>query len=284
MFSDPSLYATALLGRWGIVDPPDVFGIATALGVDVEEQDVSGFDGALVRLKGSAIGIISVRRSINEVARKRFTVAHELGHLLLPGHDTSTVCASDRMENWAKDVPTPEMEANQFAAELLMPAALATGTVRTLKPTFEAAETISRLFHTSLTASAYRFTELTSHAVAVVWSSGGRIRWFKRSAEFAYWIRVREKLDPGSLAYDLFNRREVAASDDGIAARTWLDGDFDHDDRLVEHSRAIPSYGGVLTLLWIPEPFVRDQQDDDSLPELDPRDFSLGRRRWPNKK
>ena len=44
--------------------------------------------------------------------RKRFTIAHEIGHLLL-GH----TCTDPDIDN------DPEAEANQFAAELLMPIA-----------------------------------------------------------------------------------------------------------------------------------------------------------------
>ncbi|PIV86018.1 MAG: hypothetical protein COW50_03810 [Candidatus Moranbacteria bacterium CG17_big_fil_post_rev_8_21_14_2_50_41_107] len=42
--------------------------------------------------------------------RKRFTIAHEIGHLLM-GH----TCGQDDKDN------TKEIESNQFAAELLMP-------------------------------------------------------------------------------------------------------------------------------------------------------------------
>jgi Zn-dependent peptidase ImmA (M78 family) len=45
--------------------------------------------------------------------RRRFTIAHEIGHLLL-GH----TCTDPDLDN------DPEAEANQFAAELLMPLAL----------------------------------------------------------------------------------------------------------------------------------------------------------------
>lgn len=50
------------------------------------------------------------------VHRNRFTVAHEIGHLLL-GHTCQK--SSDFM-----DARTSETEANQFAAELLMPLAI----------------------------------------------------------------------------------------------------------------------------------------------------------------
>jgi hypothetical protein len=59
----------------------------------------------------------------NPKSRQRFTLAHELGHILIPWHTGSIVDHLDPDENseiegyWAM-----EQEANAFAAELLMPA------------------------------------------------------------------------------------------------------------------------------------------------------------------
>lgn len=51
--------------------------------------------------------------------RKRFTIAHELGHFCL-GHGSSFRDTST--QNWFLSNPEHERAANQFAAELLMPA------------------------------------------------------------------------------------------------------------------------------------------------------------------
>jgi Zn-dependent peptidase ImmA (M78 family) len=284
VIGDPSLYAVALLEQLGIHNPPDVLAIAAALGIGIEEPEVSSFDGALVRVRGSALGIIAIRRSIREPARKRFTVAHELGHLLLPGHDQSTICNGDNVENWAKGLASPEVEANQFASELLMPSSLALRQLGSHKPSFDVVDEIVHVFGTSLTASAYRFAELTSYAAAVVWSTRDTVRWFKRSGEFGYWIRVRERLDHGTLAHDLFINRDVPTSGARVPAAVWLDGDFDADDTVLEQSRPIPSYDGVLTLLSIPEPLTRERQTEEPLSELDPTEFTLRRKTWPTKR
>ena len=45
-----------------------------------------GFDGTLVRSKSAQKGVIGVRESIWENSRKRFTVAHEIGHFVIPYH------------------------------------------------------------------------------------------------------------------------------------------------------------------------------------------------------
>jgi Zn-dependent peptidase ImmA (M78 family) len=70
---------------------------------------------------GAVDGILVVHEGLPTIGfnpstawvRRRFTIAHEIGHLLL-GH----TCTDPDIEN------DPEAEANQFAAELLMPLAI----------------------------------------------------------------------------------------------------------------------------------------------------------------
>ena len=75
-----------------------------------------------MRAKGTPFGAIIVRDSIREPGRKNFTVAHEIGHCVLPGHDKADlVCTSTEVGNWSDSAKEFEREANEFAAELLMP-------------------------------------------------------------------------------------------------------------------------------------------------------------------
>lgn len=68
--------------------------------------------------------------------RQRFTLAHELGHFLLHGNSAAT------------DEQTQEFEANQFAAELLMPAKVAKSQLRQLR--FNELEELKRIWKTSM--------------------------------------------------------------------------------------------------------------------------------------
>lgn len=281
MSISPAAYAAAVLDRLGINDVPDVRDVAGKLGIGIEEREIESFDGALVRIKGSTVGVIALRRSIRESGRKNFTVAHEIGHLILPGHDESTVCRAEQVESWARGLSAKELEANQFASELLMPTAVATKVVGTPEPSFAPCEALAQGFGTSLTAAAYRFIELTSYACAVVWSSGGDVRWFKGSGEFGRWVRIRERVDTRTFAHDGFAGSKLPNRPEPVPADAWLDGKFDRDATVLEQSRAMPNYNGVLTLLWLkdnPEPI-----DDEALEPLDPTEFGLGRKRWPGK-
>src|SRR5258708_15060820 len=103
--------------------------IARSLGIDIKldkvDDDLSGF---LVRDGKSKRTVIGANKS-HHPHRRRFTIAHELGHYLL--HKGQKVYLDEnrgaftvnlRNSESAKGEDPEEREANLFAAELLMPA------------------------------------------------------------------------------------------------------------------------------------------------------------------
>lgn len=105
--------------------PVDVTRVAQHLGLTVHEAafdaDISGFlyqDGSQ-----AVVGINQAHSTV----RKRFTLAHECGHFVLHQKNTTyvdrnsgpTVLLRDRTSGQGSD--RKEVEANSFAAELLMP-------------------------------------------------------------------------------------------------------------------------------------------------------------------
>jgi Zn-dependent peptidase ImmA (M78 family) len=71
---------------------------------------------------------VAVLNSLHSKTRKRFTMAHELGHYLLHKHASRVFIDSSpiffRDEKSSMGVELQEIEANAFAAELLMPEAI----------------------------------------------------------------------------------------------------------------------------------------------------------------
>lgn len=67
---------------------------------------------------------ITINTEYTFPARKRFTLAHELGHIIIPWHNGDVKCDTDKpytMVNGTEMLDTQELEANIFASELLMP-------------------------------------------------------------------------------------------------------------------------------------------------------------------
>ena len=109
--------------------PVDIEVIARNLSVQVRKEpadkDLSGF---LLRDLKSKLVVIGVNSSHHK-NRQRFTIAHELGHLLL--HDGEIVHVDKDNQGFkvnlrdvkaGQGVDITEKEANLFAAEILMPA------------------------------------------------------------------------------------------------------------------------------------------------------------------
>lgn len=102
--------------------PIDVFLIANNKGIDIIPGDLGDISGLLFR-DGSRI-TIGVNQNHSET-RKRFTIAHEIGHLILHGdqplHVDKVFAVKLRSHVSSEAVDLEEIEANAFAAELLMP-------------------------------------------------------------------------------------------------------------------------------------------------------------------
>ena len=149
--------------------PVPVEEIATALGARVRyspfDEELSG----MIYIKGRS-PIIGVN-SLHHPNRKRFTIAHEIAHLMLHRHLIADhVHIDKRFPVLMRDVNSEtgnrrmEMEANRFAAELLMPSFLLSAMLK--KNGFDIdddspMEQLSRKFRVSKQALGYRIRNIT---------------------------------------------------------------------------------------------------------------------------
>jgi len=77
----------------------------------------------------------------------------------------------------------------------------------------------------------------------------------------------------GSYALDCFNFAEVPDHPEPVSAGIWIESWNVHEDSSIwEHSKGLPSYRSVLTLLWIKERIEKltDYDEDELLEELHP--------------
>lgn len=92
--------------------PVDVRRIAQALGIQIYQRPIKA-SGILIKDDSGEWIVVSIRDSVR---RQRFTIAHEIGHSRCGHQGLQFMCDSNfRADN------VIEREANQFAAELLMP-------------------------------------------------------------------------------------------------------------------------------------------------------------------
>lgn len=252
------------LERWGpayaramLAELPAKLGgvreIAAALRLDLREVEANGFDGALIRARNLPLGAIVVRESIREAGRKNFTIAHEIGHFVLPGHHrASLACIASDVGNWTDASAEKELEreADEFAAELLMPASLVEAIIMGVPPSLDVIEEIARKAGTSFSAAAWRYCDLATEKCAVVWSTEGAIQWAKRVAGFPFFLPKGQSVQEGTFAAACFEQAKVPSRPRAVAAHLWIPS-LDPSVRMLEQSKALPSYRSVISLLWM---------------------------------
>jgi Zn-dependent peptidase ImmA (M78 family) len=105
--------------------------------------------------------------SLHHPNRQRFTIAHEIGHLLLHRgkevHIDRTFRVNLRDDVSSKAVDQEEIQANRFAAELLMPRGMLIEDLKTQQIDYENEEALGELakrYRVSLQAMTFRLANL----------------------------------------------------------------------------------------------------------------------------
>ena len=159
--------AEQLLREAGIVAPPvPVEQLAERMGALVRYVPFDGqMSGLLHRSENGNRVVIGVN-SRHPTVRQRFSIAHELGHLALhePAFQIDQHAFVSFRNSKSSGASDPrEIEANQFAAALLMPEALLTACVEQLGENPDVEDSIRRLaqrFDVSTQAMSIRLTSL----------------------------------------------------------------------------------------------------------------------------
>lgn len=200
--------------------------------------------------------------------RKRFSLAHELGHFHLPSHRNvgafvegvghAFTCADRDLRARASDAARREWEANDFAAELLMPYRLFSRDVERREATFRTVVDLGApdQYDVSLTAAAWRLVETTREACALVVSVGGQVEWVVRSEAWRYpLVESRRAVPPGSAAAAVSTGESPNSEGEQLDPLVWLaspDGRWvaSNDIELFESTHAVPRLKQVLSLIW----------------------------------
>ncbi len=239
--------ASDLISRYGITEPEDIRleDIAYDLGVSVVEGTLENASARLVVNNKNAV--IRVNQEEAYPFRKRFSIAHELGHFILEhGHSLERICDDSSLNDWYGG--SEEAQANAFAAELLLPKSIFEPRCDVREVSLDVARELSQEFQVSLTPTARRFVELNPESCALVFSQGNKIKWVVRSASWKHFLRTGEQLNSASAAALFFKEGKVI--DEPIEARgdTWLDSPS--PEYLTEHTMGTTKLGFTISILW----------------------------------
>lgn len=243
--TSPEHVARALLDFLQIRPPVDLSTIIRKIGLRVVNVP-SDFEGALVRIENRPKGVIGLRTGMSK-RRRRFTIAHEIGHYVLPGHGISRAfCSEKRIGLLGKSTNEFESAANQFAGEFLLPRKAVGAIIGELGVSIDTCELVSECFQTSLTAAAVRCVELSDVSVALVESRNGVIRQVKRGGRFKDYVPINRKFGSEALANQLSEDQKHKQG--LVPAWAWIRIESTRP-KIMEDSLLIPKYNSVLTLL-----------------------------------
>lgn len=262
--SNVHIQAQKLLEDCGLDEITDLeMGLFVA-GLDaiLVEEELFNCDGKIVF--GTSKVVIKVSLNIQFEQRKRFVIAHEIGHLILhrnmqlPDDTFSNFNIFEGMENALKN-GNQELEANEFASELLMPQKLFLKEARGKKFSPLLIKNLSERFKTSLTATVFRYLRFDElHPICLIFIENGKVRYWKKSNDLKVWINDYIGLTPPSDSvakeyiqsnYDFVYKFEEKVQ--VINKSTWFKlGTYDEDSEFYEYCIPTKKYKTILSIIW----------------------------------
>lgn len=247
--------AVELLNSLGWVKPGDLSleEIVWSAGAFLKYSDMSKCEGRILMNKNNAI--ISISSKIKYQPKINFTIAHEIGHLIM--HRNISYLFSDTkqtLQQWLAR-GTHEMEANDFASELLMPSHLFKEKIRGKKLDLDLIKDTASYFGTSQTATFLKYKNLGNYAISIIYLENSRVVWHQESDDFPLkYIPKGFKAPEQSNCGDFFKGLSIEDEPTSIEALEWFPEDFNIDDylqlELYEQCYKV-SDTSILCCLWI---------------------------------
>lgn len=202
--------------------------------------------------------------SLESERRQRFTVCHELAHIVLGLPSTH-----DEVPSWSfSKRDSNEVMCDLFAAELLMPYQQWLNKVPDGDPSLEVIEFMAAEFQTSFPAAASRYANLASIPCAFVTMDRGMVRYAARSTTLRHAnarIPARTPVPPGSVAYDIRAGGVSGTRVDEVAQDVWFEN-WEKGLDMFELSRHYQPTDTTLSLLWF---------DEEDLPAVEVTRFGV---------
>jgi hypothetical protein len=225
--------------------------------------------------------------------RRRFTICHEIGHIVLG------LPSDHKVQWWSAKRPMAERLCDIFAAELLLPDHLFTPLAEAAPVSLVTIDRLAADFEASVTATGSRYALVVTTPCAFILSEDGRIRYPSRSKaliDARAWIAPRMDLPEGTLSHRVRSGSVPERSE--VSADVWF-SDWQRGGTLLEEARHLSKWDQTLSLVWFESEEVpsapvarqerrweyegrdavnrRDEEGNDGLKELD------GNLRWSHK-
>lgn len=239
--------------------------------------DIDSCEGMLVRNPKDTAewGIFYNGKASPE--RRRFTIAHELGHFILHrGQRQSFNCDKESVYSGIDTIRVIEREADDFASNLLMPGDLLRDWISNQRIDLHVLSAIAKRFQVSFEALCIRFIKFTpQRAILVYWDNGYVKYEWRSSSAVKTRARIRRNGDPaeplpGTLAADASIEQEWDGAE--MSAAIWCPEEAPHM-KLREFKHSYGARDRILTLLLLesaePRSWDRSWQDGESFDSYD---------------
>lgn len=227
------------------------------LHVEKKPPGMKGVSGALIFMEPRPLLIYSAEHQ--NAGFENFSIAHELGHYCLPDHPDQIVKGGGQhfsRAGFSEGALSIELEADHFAAGLLMPDFLVKKLVEESEIGLEGIRELTGSAEVSLTAAAIRVAQCARFPICIVVSEGAAVRYAFPSETFkdlGQNIFLRKGADLPStsttarfnaLSSNVASGRQVTGD---CRLRDWFD--TDRNPALDEQVVGLGSYGLTLTVL-----------------------------------
>jgi hypothetical protein len=225
-----------LLQDFGIERPEeiDLHAIAWELGARIKYRELHSCEARIVGQGGRAIITVDSKATPR---RKRFSIAHELGHWH-HHRGRCLICRTDEIGNRRRSVTDPERVADDYASDLLLPRYLLEPMLKACpRPTLKFVRETAEAFDASATATALKIVETDRFPIMLVSHSQQGRAWFRRAPSVPEHWFPKQELDHESFAFAaLFGKNEDRGGPRRIGADAWFDRRGANDFEIYEET------------------------------------------------
>lgn len=247
-------YAIKLLNSLGWKQPGDLSleEIVWSSGAYIKYSEMNKCEGRILMNKNNSI--ITINSKIKYQPKLNFVIAHEIGHLTM--HRDISYLFSDTkqsLQQWlAKG--SHEIEANEFASELLMPSQLFKEKIRGRKLDLDLIKDTANYFGTSQVATILKYKDIGDYDISVIYLENSKVVWKQESDDFPLKFIPKGFIAPiQSNCGDFFKGLPIEEEPILIDALEWFPYDFEIENylelELYEQCYKI-SDNSILCCLW----------------------------------
>lgn len=249
--TSPAEYAKYILNLYKVTDfPVDVFKIADKLGAEIINTNTIVAEGILYKYQERPILLLN--NESNNAERIKFTVSILLGHLVMPWHIEHTYSRSK--DKRSLDIEDQlEIEARQFAGELMLPGSIIKKDFKKIAPSIEIFERFAKeKYKCSMTALAHKYLDFYGAKAVYLTSNKDS---FTRTYVAAFPFKLVKKVMPGSFAHDLIINQPVTKEIrcGYVTGNIWFEN-IPPNIKVYEESMLDPKFGITVTLIQLKKP------------------------------